>query len=97
MDINAIIAEIQALIDQVQLLPLSEGEINSLTVKLEGAIDQLSKNPPNIPPACGKLKAFINEVEALIQSTRLDPAEGQLLIEQAEDIRTELQCHQGHK
>jgi len=97
MDINTIIAEIEALIYQVKLLPLSEGEINSLTVKLEGAIEQLSKNPPNIPPACGKLKAFVNEVEALIRSNRLTVDEGQPLIDYANNIRTELQCHQGEK
>lgn len=97
MDINAIIEEIQTLIGLVEGLPLTVAEKNSLTVKLNAAINQLSKNPPNIPPACGQLRAFINEVEALIKSGRLTEAEGEPLIDYAENIRTQLQCHQGHK
>lgn len=94
---EAIIEEIQSLINQVQGLPLNAGQKNSLTVKLEGAIFQLSKDPPNVPPACGKLKAFVNEVEAYIQSNKLTEAEGQPLIDEANGIRTELNCHQGEK
>ena len=38
---EAIIGEIQSLINQVAGLPLNAGQINSLTVKLENAINQL--------------------------------------------------------
>lgn len=94
---GAIIAEIQLLINQVEGLPLNAGQINSLTVKLENAINLLSKDPPRVNAACGLLKAFINEVEAFIQSNKLTEAEGQPLIDQATDIREQLNCHQGEK
>jgi ABC-type transporter Mla subunit MlaD len=94
---EAIIGEIQSLINQVAGLPLNAGQINSLTVKLENAINQLSKDPPRVNAACGLLKAFINEVEAFIQANKLTEAEGQPLIDQATDIRTQLNCHQGEK
>lgn len=97
MDVGAIIEDIQALIDQVQGLPLNPGQKNSLTVKLEAAINQLSKVPPHVRPACGQLKAFVNEVEAFIQSNKLTEAQGQPLIDDANAIRTELGCFQGEK
>lgn len=94
---EAIIGQIQMLIDQVAGLPLNQGQINSLTVKLENAINLLSKDPPRVKATCGLLKAFINEVEAFIQSNQLTEAEGQPLIDQATDIREQLNCHQGEK
>ena len=78
-------------------LPLNNGEQNSLTVKLDGAIADLSKTPPNVPPACGKLKAFANQVQAFIQSSALTQAEGQPLIDAVTVIRTELGCFQFEK
>ena len=43
---------------------------------------------PGVPPdsAKGKLGAFINEVEAMIKSKKLDNEEGQELISAAQDI-----------
>ncbi|MEK6263383.1 MAG: hypothetical protein N2B06_01140 [Clostridium sp.] len=78
-------------------LPLNNGQKNSLTVKLDGAIADLCKTPPNVPPACGKLKALVNQVQAFIQSGILTPEQGQLLIDALNDIRTELGCFQYEK
>lgn len=94
---EAIIQAIQALIVEVEGLPLNQGQINSLTVKLENAINLLSKDPPRVNAACGLLKAFINEVDGFIKSNQLTEAEGQSLIDQATDIREQLNCHQGEK
>ena len=77
-------------------LPLNNGNKNSLTVKLDGAIADLS-NTPNVPPACGKLKALVNQVQEFIESGIVTPEQGQLLIDALNDIRTELGCFQYEK
>jgi hypothetical protein len=96
---GAIIQLIQDLIDQVENagLPLNNGQINALTVKLEAAINQLSKTTPNIPPACGQTKAFVNQVEAFIQSNKITEAQGEPLIDDATEIRELLGCSQYEK
>jgi len=94
---EAIIQAIQALIVEVEGLPLNQGQINSLTVKLENAINLLSKDPPRVNAACGLLKAFVNEVDGFIKSNNLTPAEGEPLIEAANSIRCDLGCFNGEK
>lgn len=79
-----------SLIDQVQALVdaglLNGGQGNSLISKLEAAIKQLDKG--NTTPAINQLQAFINEVNAFMNSTPpiLTPAEGQPLIDAANAI-----------
>lgn len=77
-----------SLIDQVQALVdaglLNGGQGNSLISKLEAAKKQLDKN--NRTPAINELQAFINEVDADINSGKLTPAQGEPLIDAAHVI-----------
>ena len=79
---------IRCLSDEVQVLVdadvLNKGQGNSLMVKLDGAINLLDQG--KLGPATNKLNAFINEVNALVQSGRLTPEQGQPLIDAAQSI-----------
>jgi len=63
--------------DLVSAGVLNRGQGNSLLVKLAAADAQLARG--NAVPAMNILHAFINEVNAMVQSGRLSPAQGQLL------------------
>ncbi len=58
---------------------LNQGQANSLTVKLEHAIDSLT-NKPGQPTACNQLQAFVNEVNAYVSSGKLTPAQADTLL-----------------
>lgn len=91
---------IQLIEDLKPLIPglqRNNGQKNSLTVKLDGAIADLSQTTPNVPAACGKLKALVNQVQEFIESGILTPEQGLLLIDALNDIRTELGCFQYEK
>lgn len=76
---------IEALISQVESIPsLNQGQRNSLLSKLEAAQQSLERGNRNA--ARGQLNAFINEVQALQRSGRLDAATADLLIAQAQAI-----------
>lgn len=62
----------------------SAGEANSLTAKLDAALNQLDRG--NTTAAANQLGAFINAVEALVRSGRLDAAAGDALIVHAQAI-----------
>ena len=76
------------LIEAVQALQaagvLNGGNTNALVTKLEGAIAQIDKG--NVGPAVDKIEAFVNQVQAFIQSGKLTPAQGQPLIDGANGI-----------
>ncbi len=73
----------------VRLLGLEKGISNSLLVKIQGASRDLSGGQTT--SACGKLDAFINEVQA--QSGKKVPASAATdLIAAAQQIRTGLVC-----
>ena len=67
---------------------LSSGEGNSLIAKLQAAIDQLDRY--NEHPARNQLEAFVNELNAMITSDRLEPEIGESLIDLIEDVLAEL-------
>jgi hypothetical protein len=67
---------------------LNAGEGNSLSAKLRNAAQQIYQG--NTTPAINQLLAFIDQVQALIRSRRLSPAEGQQLIDQANSIIAQL-------
>lgn len=69
---------------------LNQGQGNSLTAKLQAAINSL--NNGNTTAACNQLQAFINQVNALISRGVLSLAEGQPLVNVADDIANELGC-----
>ena len=72
------------------LTQLNQGEQNSPIVKLNAALTSIDGG--NQAAACGQLGAFINEVEALVRSKRLDQATGDILIGEARGITTALGC-----
>lgn len=72
------------------LLPLNSGEKNSLISKLNAASASVDRSNSN--SACGQMNAFINEVNALIRSSRLTPATGNDLVSQAQSIKTSIGC-----
>ena len=67
---------------------LNQGESGSLTMKLSVAQKKISQGKDNA--ALNMLAAFINQVEALVNSGRLTPDEGQALIDAAQDVITGL-------
>lgn len=86
-------AEITALIvntiDSMQTAGiLSEGNANSLRTKLNDAIKKINEGQFNT--AINNLNAFTNEVQALINSGRLTPLQGNALIDRANAIIEQL-------
>ena len=69
---------------------LNPGQGNSLSSKLTHVVQSL--NLGEINTACNQLRAFINEVDALISSGVLTSAQGEPLIGAATGIRTALGC-----
>jgi len=57
---------------------LNKGQANSLIVKLQHAIDSL--NTKTDKTACNQLQAFVNEVNAYLQSGKLTPAEADSIL-----------------
>jgi hypothetical protein len=84
------IQAIKDLITSVQGLPLNDGQKNSLISKLNAASDAINRG--NLTAACNQLGAFINEVNALVQSQQLDQTIGQGLLGDAQAIQGALGC-----
>lgn len=78
----------QTLIDSITNLissnVLNNGQGNALISKLEAAIQKLDQGNSNA--AENQLNAFINQVNAMVNSGTLTTAQGQLLIDAANDI-----------
>jgi large repetitive protein len=74
---------IAGLIAQVDGM-VSGGAANSLDAKLRAASASLDRG--NTAAATGQLGAFINEVQAMVQSGRLTPAQGDALVAAAQRI-----------
>ena len=76
------VKEIDEVIGTVEFLAgqevISPQHVNALITKLEGAIDKLEGG--NIGPAINKLQAFINQVNALVNSHSITVDTGNLLI-----------------
>ena len=49
-------------------------------------------NPDNKPAACGKLDAFINQINAKAQNGQLTPAQATQLLQAANAIKASLGC-----
>lgn len=58
---------------------LNKGQANSLTVKLNHAIDNLTTRPDK-PTACNQLQAFVNEVHAYVSAGILTAAQADSLL-----------------
>ena len=80
-NIEDLIEEINEL---VQHGDLDATTANGLLAKLNAAIRSLEKG--NAIPATNELGAFINAVEAAIQTGKIDAEDGEYLIEEVEEI-----------
>jgi len=81
---------ISDLVSVTQSLSLNAGEKNSLVSKLNAASASIGGG--NTIAACNQLEAYINQVNALIQSKRLDTTTANMLISEAQAIRAALGC-----
>jgi hypothetical protein len=79
--------QIDGVLDMIEELEidgtLTGGLANALSVKLEAALNQADHQPH---AAIGQLGAFVRQVEALMRKSTLTAAEGQALIDAAQDI-----------
>ena len=84
--------QIENLIDELHVLAdeagLNKGEANALVSKLDNALKSLEKE--NTQAACNQLGAFINQVNALINSGRFTQEQGQGLTDAAQSLIGEL-------
>jgi hypothetical protein len=69
---------------------LNEGQRNALQAKLDGIAAKIAEG--NTKAACGKLGAFVNQVEALLEAGVLDAAEAQGMLDIAGALACELGC-----
>ena len=79
--------------DDVQALvprSLNQGQANGLITKLDGVLQKLDKGNTNA--ACNQLQAFTNQVNGLIKAGKLSPAEGESLIDAANNVGNALGC-----
>lgn len=72
-------ALLEDIVELVEEGALSNGNGNALSAKLESALDALEAS--NTEAAIGKVGAFINQVEALINAGRLSAEDGQALLD----------------
>jgi len=86
-EIENIKPDIEGLVDSGVL---TAGQGNSLLAKLDAALRRLERGQIHV--ACNLLRAFVNEVNALVRAGVLTPSQGQPLIDDAENIMAELGC-----
>ncbi|MBI3760854.1 MAG: LamG domain-containing protein [Chloroflexi bacterium] len=83
----------QGLIELVGNLGLPQGDENSLIAPLRRVASLLNdNNPDNDRAACGKLTAFINQVNAKERNGSLTAAQAAQLRQSAAAIKTDLRC-----
>lgn len=82
--------QIEELIDGVNDLSdddLNQGNINSLNKKLEGAIKNITnEDPTDDSEACEKLQSFVDQLNAFVNSGKLDELQTTPLVESAEEL-----------
>lgn len=82
---------ILGLIDGVNALNLNDGNKNALTKKLTNAINNITnEDPTDDAEACDKLQAFINALNAKVNSGELFPEDVGPLIDITEELIDEL-------
>lgn len=83
----------QNLITAIDNLGLAAGVANSLTAPLGQASQLLNdNNPNNDSAACGKLNAFINQIDTKVQNGQLTSAQSSQLLQTANALKTSLGC-----
>lgn len=92
----AIVTPAQAIYNLISIIGnmgLPAGVVNSLTAPLKQAAALLNdNNPSNDVAACGKLDAFINQVNAKTQNGQLTLAQATQLLQAANAIKSSLGC-----
>jgi hypothetical protein len=84
-ELQVLIAQVLGLVDDGVL---NQGNGNALTSKLENAL--MSLEDGNTNAACNQLGAFVNQVEALVNSGKLTEVQGQPLIDGANALIEQL-------
>lgn len=84
---ESLIEDVEALVDDETL---NKGNGNALTKKLENAIKNIEQG--NTDGACDKLGAFINQVNAFVNSGKLSLPESDDLISAATEIKDSIPC-----
>ena len=80
------------LVEKVMELNINSGISNALNAKLESALEALdSANEGDDVPACKRLQAFINSVEAQ-RATHINDTDADELIADAQEIIIALSC-----
>jgi hypothetical protein len=77
---------IQNLTTTITGMGLPAGVANSLRAPLNNI------NPSNVAAACGKLSAFVNQVNAKVQNGQLTPSAANQLLQYANAIKASLGC-----
>lgn len=81
--------QIADLVDLIDTFGLPGGIANSLTVKVQAALDSLAKGNPTA--ACNQLRALLNEAQAL-SGKKLTAAQAQAIVDAVRAIRLALGC-----
>jgi len=88
------IFQLQAIIEDVDALndpDLNNGNINSLNKKLENAIKNITnEDPTDDAEACEKLQSFIDQLNAFVNSGKLDQGQVAPLIDAAQSLIDDL-------
>ena len=93
--IDALTPENQAdeIIEEIENLGLNKGNENALTKKIENAIKNLTNDDPtDDSEACEKLEAFINQLNAFVNSGKLTQEQVDPLIGAAEFLQNQIGC-----
>ncbi|MGD8300732.1 MAG: hypothetical protein PVJ16_09265 [Nitrosopumilaceae archaeon] len=86
-------SQAEDLIDEIEGLGLNSGNENALTKKIENAIKNLTNDDPtDDAEACDKLDAFINQLNAFVNSGKLTQEQVDPLIDAAEFIQNQIGC-----
>ena len=86
-------SQAEDLIDEIEDLGLNSGNENALTKKIENAIKNLTNDDPtDDAEACEKLDAFINQLNAFVNSGKLTQGQVDPLIDAAEFIQNQIGC-----
>jgi hypothetical protein len=85
--VRLLMTDVRTLLSQGQL---TRGRGDGLMNKLQATVASLEKGRTNA--ACNQLRAFVNQVRALVRSAHLRTGAGQALIDAANRIRSQIRC-----
>ena len=80
----------ESLIEDVEDLPLDNDDSTKLTKSLDKILKALDND--DTVSACDQLNKFIKDTQKLIDKEKLDAADGQALIDSANDLKDDIPC-----